>query len=203
MPILHTCRPWGLRAWTCRSAGRRIYRPRMLATLEPRYLIPPRNCSPRINPDPLASTLRNWRMRQIIGSNNSSSSASGKRTTTPSLSNGLPERADLRLPARKAGSPALVVSLSPTLSLPTDPYSVSDWWNPSYSGNTGNGTGNFYAGPASGYQDPNAWMDQFYSEWDQGGAPGAGTQTATYPGLPSEDFVSNGFIGTDAGPVGG
>jgi hypothetical protein len=91
----------------------------------------------------------------------------------------------------------------PTLSLPTDPYSVSDWWNPSYSGNTGNGTGNFYAGPASGYQDPNAWMDQFYSEWDQGGAPGAGTQTATYPGLPSEDFVSNGFIGTDAGPVGG
>lgn len=75
--------------------------------------------------------------------------------------------------------------------LPTD---TSSFYGP-----TTTGSGTYYAGSN---MDPNAWLDQFYNEWDQAGTPvPQGGADLTGAGLPGNDFVMSGMIGSDAGPV--
>jgi hypothetical protein len=78
------------------------------------------------------------------------------------------------------------------LTIPTEPYGINSWWQPGYANQTGSGTGTYYAGTAQGYQ-PDLEGDFF-----------APSDTATgdgYGSLPGNDFVSGGFIGSDAPPV--
>lgn len=80
---------------------------------------------------------------------------------------------------------------------------VPPWASPGYGGPTTTGSGNFYAG---GSQGPAAWEDQFWNDWGMsspvgGGIPTAGTGTTGFEGIPGNDFVSGGFVGSDALPV--
>ena len=81
------------------------------------------------------------------------------------------------------------------LTIPTEPYGINSWWQPNYANQTGTGTGSYYAGSTSGYQQRGDLENDF---WDPLLAGGAGDG---YGGLPGNDFVSNGFIGSNAGPV--
>jgi len=82
------------------------------------------------------------------------------------------------------------------LTIPTEPYGINSWWQPNYANQTGTGTGSYYAGSASGYQQRGDLENDFWDPLLSGTTTGDG-----YGGLPGNDFVSNGFVGSNAGPV--